>query len=416
MKNYIPLSARIRPTSINEIVGQKHLLSPNGILTKMLNSDGIFSLVLCGKPGTGKTTLARIIAKSKQLAFFELSAVDSGVKEVRKLISENEKLDSFVLFLDEIHRFNKSQQDLLLPYIESGKIILIGATTENPTYYLNDALVSRLLIVRLYPLKKDEVRELIDRVLKKDDELSSKKVSIQEDLYNSFYNFSDGDCRKIINLIERMYLLSDKKNEIVFDEKLFDIAIGDVVRDFHREGKEFYEQLSAFHKSIRGTDPDAAIFWLALMLDNGVDPLVVARRMLCIASEDIGNADPQAIRIAIDAWNAYEKLGLPEGRLVLAQAAIYLAVAPKSNASYTAYSDALSMVKSSRNIEVPKHLKNYKDSNYLYPHDYPNSFVKQEYFPDNIKGEFYQPSVNGFESKIKSKLDSIKKIKSSDSN
>jgi len=204
-----------------------------------------------------------------------------------------------------------------------------------------------------------------------------------------------------------MYLISSQGEEITFDKELFDLAVGETTRNFHREGKEFYEQLSAFHKSVRGTDPDAAIFWLSLMIDNGVDPLVVARRMLCIASEDIGNADPQALRIALDAWNAYEKLGVPEGRLVLSQAAIYLAIAPKSNACYKALADSQLVTKNMGAIDVPQHLKNYKDSNYLYPHNYPNSFVKQQYLPKGVEQNFYKPAGTGFESKIKLKLDSI---------
>lgn len=310
---YIPLAARIRPQSIDEIVGQEHLLSQHGILTKILAGDGICSLVLCGKPGVGKTSLARIIASSKKLEFFELSAVDSGVKDIKKLITDNQHLDSFVLFLDEIHRFNKSQQDILLPYVESGKIILIGATTENPTYYLNDALVSRLFILRLKRLSLVATQKLIEKALSQDEVLAKHKFKIDDGLYNAMHNYSEGDCRKILNLLERMFLISTRGDEIYLNKELFDQAVGETSRDFHREGKEFYEQLSAFHKSVRGTDPDAAIFWLSVMLDNGVDPLAIARRMLCIASEDIGNADPQALRVAMDAWNAYEKLGMPEG-------------------------------------------------------------------------------------------------------
>ncbi|MEY8765781.1 MULTISPECIES: AAA family ATPase [Francisella] len=408
---YVPLAARLRPQSIEEVIGQEHILSKNGSLRKILAGDGVCSLILCGKPGVGKTTLAKIIASSKQLEFFELSAVDSGVKDVKKLIADNQHLGSFVLFLDEIHRFNKSQQDLLLPYVESGKIILIGATTENPTYYLNNALVSRVFILRLKRLSISDTRKLIQRAITKDESLAKHSFEIDDDLYNAIHNYSEGDCRKILNLLERMFLISDRTSNIHLDSDLFDQAVGEASRDFHREGKEFYEQLSAFHKSVRGTDPDAAIFWLSVMLDNGADPLVIARRMLCIASEDIGNADPQALRVAIDAWNAYEKLGMPEGRLVLSQAAIYLTVAPKSNACYKALADAQQIVKSLGNIEVPQHLKNYKDSNYLYPHNYPNAYVVQQYLPKNISQAFYNPTNAGFESKIKMKLESINKIK-----
>ena len=408
---YTPLAARLRPQNVSQVIGQEHLLSQNGVLTNILKKNGICSMIFCGKPGVGKTTLAKIIAKSKGLDFFELSAVDSGVKDVNKILADNQHLDSFVLFLDEIHRFNKSQQDLLLPYVESGKIILIGATTENPVYYLNDALISRVFILRLKRLNQQASKELVDRAISQDEVLSKHSIIVARDLYAAIYNYSEGDCRKTLNLVERMYLISSQVEEISFDKELFNQAVGETTRNFHREGKEFYEQLSAFHKSVRGTDPDAAIFWLSLMIDNGVDPLVVARRMLCIASEDIGNADPQALRVALDAWNACEKLGMPEGRLVLSQAAIYLAVAPKSNACYKALADSQLVTKNMGNIDVPQHLKNYKDSNYLYPHNYPNSYVKQQYLPKGLEQNFYNPAGSGFESKIKTKLESIAKLR-----
>jgi len=411
MRNNQPLAYRMRPTKLDDYVGQKHIIGESKIINKLIDNDELFSIVFFGPPGVGKTTLAKIIASSKpNLTFFELSAVESGVKEIKTLIAKNQG-HNFILFLDEIHRFNKAQQDILLPYIESNQIILIGATTENPKYYLNNALISRLMIIKLCAPSTNDIKILIKNALSNDDILKLSAIKIEHKVIDAICEYSNNDCRKALNIMDRMWAISSQKTAVNFDNKLFEQAVGEQSYNFNKMGLEFHDQLSAFHKSIRGSNPDAAIFWLVSMLENGVNPLVVARRMLCIASEDIGNADPNALRVANDAWNAFEKIGMPEGKLPLSQAAIYLAIAPKSNACYLAFNKATQAYNAHNDNNVPANIKQHNFGKYIYPHDYPNSFVKQDYLPKHLKNaEFYNPNENGFEAKIKKKWDAIKNI------
>jgi len=415
-----PLAYRMRPKCLSEYIGQTHILGKDKMLSALLASKKIISLILCGEAGIGKTTLVQLIAHTANCHFMSLSAVNAGVKDIKAAIGvakdkRQQNHQGTVLFIDEIHRFNKAQQDSLLPDIESGLITLIGATTENPLFAINSALRSRLSILRLKPLSYEEIQTLLMRAIKEDEYLSSFEITMADKVVEKIYHFSAGDCRKALNFLESMVMIASVENhKITLSSDLLEQVIGELNHKMDHQGDYFYDRLSAFHKSIRGSDVDAAIFWLANMIDSGVDPAVIARRMLCIASEDIGNADPKALTVALDAWQAYERLGLPEGRLPLSQAALYLASVPKSNAAYLAYKNVMQVLKKTTQIDVPLHLRNIHPigeettDSYQYPHDYPEAYVSQQYLPKAVEKQYYFPTEYGLEAKIKARLQKLK--------
>lgn len=422
LKKNAPLADRMRPERIEDFVGQKHLLGNGKFLNRAIKADRISSMILYGPPGTGKTTLAMIIATTTNMRFEKLSAVTSGVKDIREVIGraeENLKLYNkrTILFIDEIHRFNKSQQDALLPFVERGIIILIGATTENPYFEVNKALLSRAMVLVLESLKREDLKELIDKALENIEKgLGKYKVLIDNEAIDYLLTVAEGDGRVLLNSLE-IGVLSTPPNEdgtIEIDLDTIKESIQIKTAKYDKGGDEHYNTVSAFIKSMRGSDPDATLYWLAKMINAGEDPKFIARRIIISASEDVGNADPNALTVATSAFSAVNVIGMPEARIVLAQAALYMATAPKSNAAYIGIDQALEDIKNIAIGDVPTHLK---DSHYVgskqlghgagykYPHNYENGFVPQQYLPVEFQGKkYYNPTENGYEKKIKQRL------------
>jgi len=417
-QRYQPLAERMRPHTLDEVMGQGHLIGPGTGLREALDAGRIHSMILWGPPGTGKTTLARMVARYCDAEFEVLSAVTSGIKEVREVVSRAQSSPSpLVLFVDEVHRFNKAQQDGFLPHVEDGTLILIGATTENPSFELNNALLSRLRVYVLKVLTPEDLGSLLERALQDEERgLGRTPLRLSDHAKEALINAADGDARRLLNLLEiasQFAKPSDTGLELL-DSTVPDV-IGAPVRRFDNQGDIFYDQISALHKSVRGTDPDAALYWFCRMIDGGCDPRYIARRVLRMASEDIGNADPRGLTVALDAAQTYERLGSPEGELALAQAVAYLACAPKSNAVYVGFKAALSAAKDTGSQEVPMHLRNAptrlaKDlghgEGYRYAHDEPEAYARGEsYLPDALARErFYHPVERGLEIKIREKL------------
>lgn len=411
-----PLAERLRPKNLNDFVGQKELVGKEGIIRKMIESDNVQSFILWGPPGVGKTTLARMIANLTDREFYTLNAVDSGVKQIQQIIEQSKKSNlwkqqSPVLFIDEIHRFSKSQQEALLKAIEEGTIILIGATTENPSFEIIPPLLSRLQVYVLKPLTKDELNQILLNAIKKDKILSQRKIEIKQT--EELFLQSGGDARKLLNIIELIITLYDDDPIIIDNETVRKVLLTKTFK-YDKTGDWHYDIISAFIKSIRGSDPDAAIYWLARMLDAGEDIRFIARRLIISAAEDIGLANPNALLLAQVCFEAVEKVGMPEARIILAETVIYLATSQKSNSAYKAINKAMETVKQTGQLLVPLHLRNshtklmkelgYSD-NYKYPHDYPEHFVQQSYLPKEIENEkFYYPAKNKQEIKILERL------------
>ncbi len=404
----IPLAERVRPISLDEIVGQQHLTGVEGVFRKMLQTGSLSSMILWGPPGVGKTTLAFILAQYAQLPIYTLSAISSGVKDVREVIGKATEAGKAVLFIDEIHRFNKSQQDSLLAAVEKGIIILIGATTENPSFEVIQPLLSRSQVYVLQHLSKNDLVDLLKRVIKEDEFLKTIKIELTET--DALLRISGGDARKLLNLLELVVNTAGTK-EVVITDKLVSKIAQQKIAVYDKSGEQHYDIISAFIKSMRGSDPNAAVYWLARMIEGGEDPKFIARRMVILASEDIGNANPNALILATSCFQAVSMIGYPECRIVLAQTVIYLATSPKSNASYMAIEAALAKVKQTADLGVPLHLRNaptklMKELNYgkeyEYAHQYENNFVPLEYLPDAISGEqFYDPGKNQREEELR---------------
>ena len=413
-----PLAERIRPGNLDELIGQDHLAGKDAILRKAINSGILPSMIFWGPPGVGKTTLANIIANQVHAPFYSLSAVNAGVKEVRQVIERARKTQKTILFIDEIHRFSKSQQDALLNAVEKGIITLIGATTENPSFEVNAALLSRCQVYILKPLQEDDLMKLLKMAMKKDSKLNKRKIKLKEN--KALLRLSGGDARRLLNILE---LLVDSIHEdpIVITDQLVQDIVQQKVALYDKAGEQHYDIISAFIKSIRGSDPNAAVYWLARMIEAGEDVKFIARRMAILASEDIGNANPTALVLATNCFQAVNIIGYPEARIILSQCATYLASSPKSNASYTAISEAQSRVKATGDLPVPLHLRNaptklMKDQGYgkgyKYSHNYDQNFSKQEYLPDELKGTvFYNPGDNARENELRKRLKNFWKDK-----
>lgn len=421
-----PLASRLRPTSLKEFVGQQHIVGKGKMLTRLISADRLTSVIFYGPPGTGKTTLAQIIANQTKADFHVLNAVTSGKKDIEEVIKKaKDNIGIYerktILFIDEIHRFNKAQQDALLPSVERGDIILIGATTENPYFEINPALVSRSTIFEFKRLEEKDIRQIIVHALKnKENGLGYMKIVLSDDAMAHLCRVAAGDVRKALNALELAVMTADKNDqgEIIIDLEVAQECIQTKALQYDKKGDNHYDTISAFIKSIRGSDPDAALFWMAKMLDAGEDPKFIARRIVISASEDIGNAEPEAIQVAVAAARAVEMIGLPEARINLAQAVTFLASCPKSNASIAGIEAASDAVRHLSDGKVPDHLKDshYQGSSdlghgtgYLYPHQYPQHYVKQQYLPSDIADTvFYHPSENGKEKAIKQYLKDTK--------
>ncbi|MBR5376651.1 MAG: replication-associated recombination protein A [Lachnospiraceae bacterium] len=427
LKSEAPLAARLRPETLDEIVGQEHIVGKDRLLYRAIRADKLSSIILYGPPGTGKTTIARVIANTTKAEFVQLNATVAGKKDMEEVVKKaGENLGMYgrktILFIDEIHRFNKGQQDYLLPFVEDGTVILIGATTENPYFEVNGALISRSRIFELHPLTPEDIKKLIIRaVTDKEKGLGSYEAVIDDEAADFLADICDGDARAALNAVELGVMTTDRGDDgkIHITTEVAEQCIQKRAVKYDKDGDNHYDTISAFIKSMRGSDPDAAVFYLAKMLNAGEDIKFIARRMVICASEDVGNADPQALQVAVSAFLAAERIGMPESQIILSQAAAYIATAPKSNSAVEAISEATRAVQETPNITIPTHLQDahYKSAEklghgvgYKYSHDYKNNYVNQQYLPYELTGrEFYHISDNGYEKKIKEHMRRIKK-------
>lgn len=422
----VPLPARLRPLTFEEYAGQKHLLAPGKLLRRAIDADRFSSIILSGPPGIGKTSLAELIAKMTDSAFIRLSGVISTVSDIRREIAAAVQRKSgtgrkTILFIDEIHRFNKAQQDVLLPDVESGNIRLVGATTHNPVFYVIGPLLSRSLVFQLEPLSQDDIKELIGKAISDERGFPGKKIEITPDAAEFLSSICEGDARKALNALEIAVLTTHGKddNYIYIDLAAAEASIQKKALNYGEDGH--YDTASAFIKSMRGSDPDAAVYWLAKMLAAGEDIRFIARRIVIFASEDVGNADPRALEVAVNAMNACDMIGMPEARIILSQAVTYCATAPKSNAAYMAINSALGDVENERVVPVPRALRDPhsavgaftpKEGSYKYPHDFKDNFVKQDYL--GVDKKYYLPSTHGHEAKIRERMDYWEKCRAAE--